>query len=99
MAPTFRYRTQPVATTPGGMADGSDSVEFGRVPIGPKNNSEETEPLYTHQEYLGRTGESPAEKTLREGMNDHGRALEQFQKSQTPDVQHYPLDQDGDEDK
>lgn len=44
MAPIFRYRTQPVATTPGGMADGSDSVEFGRVPIGPSRSTNNMDP-------------------------------------------------------
>lgn len=69
------------------------------MPVPPQGDLDSVEPLYTHQEYLGRSGESPAERTLREGMNDHGRALEQYQKSQTPDVQQYPLDKDGDEEK
>lgn len=57
--------------------------------------------LYTHREYLGRIGESPAEKALREGMNDHSRALEQIQKGnmiekQNREATQYPLDKDGD---
>lgn len=74
-------------------------VQVSKAPDIAPGDNKETEPLYTHQEYLGRANESPAERTLREGMNDHGRALEQYQKSITPDVQMYPLDKDGDEDK
>lgn len=54
---------------------------------------------YTHVDVQGRDGESPAEKTLRDGLNDHGRALEDLQKSKTPEQNQYPLDRDGDEDQ
>lgn len=76
---------------------------------GPSFAERAPESIFTHAEYAGREGESPAEKTLRDAYNSHGMALQDLQaKSRetgpgpanpTPVVNHYPLDQDGDEDK
>lgn len=95
-------------------ADVRDLVNRGRI-YGSFGSREPTEAsfeqrapdeLYTHEEYVGRSGETPAEATLRNAYNDHGRALEAMQRetgpgpaNPTPVVNKYPLDQDGDEDK